>query len=775
MKASYVYSIAVGTTVLMGASAPSIAQSGNDSVALEEIVVTAQKREQTFQTLAISAAVVTDEEITRTGVTSVQDAIRLVPGVKIQNIAGTGSGRVFIRGIGTTSGDEFNSIISNGVNLNLDGVNSNNASNALSSMFDVERVEVLKGPQGTLYGASALGGVVNVITARPKQQFEGTAKVQVGNYDLRNVQAMLNVPIGDTFAIRVTGDTNKRHGYVRGPALYNIFVPPPLVATFGNTRDVAADNHGAVDSKDVRIKAQWKPTDAFTALVSYQNTHDKGTSPTWVNATDAVNGNLVCCNLAAGAPPPFATASWYENRFFDRSSETYSGEFNYDFGRVGILTFLPSHNVIHDKGQELTAAQLATAQNSQQTQDTYELRLNSAAESKMIWVAGLYSTTSDRQLQQDNGLRPPSPATTSTTYTGPVYGLYEVGRPFDTFNAYAQLTFPVTTTLRATAGARYSHNSANYAYQLYRTAHPGAATALYPNGDTVVEQSPTWTEDTSHPSVTWKAGFEYDLATQSLLYGTIATGFKSGGVQMVNTQTEIHQLTPLALGGYDNETSISYELGSKNRFLDNTLQLNGSVFYTIWKNMQLNTIVCVTPGCAPFSDPTYSTWFNAGPSTQYGLEVEGIWAMTNADRINFSMSFMHGEYGKADYDWSAPNTQNGFDGHVHLKGRAMAQTPAAAGNIGYSHTIYLGSGKLTGTLEGEYSSKYEVTHEYFFVGHQQPSYWRNNASLAYELGKLQVNAYVRNLQNKTTIQSVFPFGVQAGEPRLYGASVQMSF
>jgi iron complex outermembrane receptor protein len=291
----------------------------------------------------------------------------------------------------------------------------------------------------------------------------------------------------------------------------------------------------------------------------------------------------------------------------------------------------------------------------------------------------------------------------------------------------------------------------------------------------VVQQSATIASKSSHPSTTWKIGFEHDLAADSMLYGTVATGFKSGGVQIRRNDLPITGLSPLPLGGYDNETSVSFEVGSKNRFLDNRFQVNGAVFYTRWDKMQLNTFVCITPGCIPFNQPTYTTWFNAGPSTQYGLELDTVWAVTSNDRVNFSATFMHGAYGKADYDWGAPNTQGGFDGHVHLGGRAMAQTPAAAANAAYSHAFHIGEGKLTTTLEGEYSAKYETTHEYFFAGHTQPSYFRTNASVTYEQGKVNINAFVRNAQNKSTIQSVFPFGVQGGEPRLYGASLQVAF
>jgi iron complex outermembrane receptor protein len=348
-----------------------------------------------------------------------------------------------------------------------------------------------------------------------------------------------------------------------------------------------------------------------------------------------------------------------------------------------------------------------------------------------------------------------------------------VGKPFETFNVFGQVTYPFTDALRATAGARYAQNNADYTYSLYLTANPCSSppAVACAQSDTVTSSTGNFTEKTSHPATTWSAGLEYDVTPENMLYGRIATGFKSGGVQLRNEAAVIPTPAPLHLGSYKNESSIAYELGSKNRFLGNTLQVNAALFYTTWRNMQLSQIVCVTPGCTPFQDATYPTFYNAGPSTQYGLELDAIWAVTADDRLNLQLSSMHGEYGTTAYYWGAP----GFQGLVNLKGHEMAQTPKLAGTLGYSHVFRIGDGKLTATLENEYSSDYEVTHEYYFAGHTQPAYFRNNVSLTYERGRVQVILYGRNLQNKTTIQSVFPFGVQAGEPRLLGGSLQMSF
>jgi len=758
---------------------------------LEEVIVTAQMREQSFQDLAISASVILPEDLDARGITQIQEALRTVPGVKVQNIAGTGSGRIFIRGIGTTSGDEFDAIIANGVALTLDGVNSNNASNLLTSMFDVERVEVLKGPQGTLYGTSALGGVVNVITSRPKHEWEARARAQFGNFNAKTYQAMLNIPLGEQFAVRVTATKDERDGYVVAPpginSWYDILTaqgfPPFLhdmfIDAFGLDRNASFDDHYGVDTTAYRIRGLWDASENLSIMLSYDYQENGGTSPTWVSPQDARDKNPWCCNLGVppAVPPAFATASWYDNRYFYRESSTLYGQVDYTFGDFATLTFLGSKNQIKDKGQELTAAQLRDNAFSDQTQDTYELRLASASGSFLNWVVGYYYQKSDRKYAINSSDYAPSPGDGT-------YGFFRLGKPFDNSNIYGQVTYPISDRFRLTAGLRYSKTKDDFSYQLYKTENPctpsngpdgvpGTPDDVYcPDSDTVIEIHEFGAAGDSITFTDWKLGFEYDLSESSMLYGHVATGSKAGGLQPINQAVPIVEAKPIALENYLSEESTALEIGTKNRFLDNTMQLNASLFYTKWDNMQLNSLTCVTPGCYPFTDPSYVAFYNAGEATQYGLEAEMVWLPYESGRVNAGLSLMKGEYGPTDYAWGAP----GFSGIVNLDGREMANTPGYAGSVAYSHFFTLfDSHTLTATIQVEFSDSYETTHEYFFDGHRQEAYTKTNVNLAYEIGNWTVNAFVNNIEDELIITSVFPFGVQVGIPRTYGLAVSWHY
>jgi len=800
--------VVAASSVLMGV--PVFAEDAEkmEGHGLEEVVVTAQKREQSFQDLAISAAVLSAEALDVRGITQVQDAIKSVPGVKVQNVAGTGAGRVFIRGIGTTSGDEFDGIKANGVSLNLDGVQSNNASNTLGSMFDVERVEVLKGPQGTLYGSGALGGVVNVITAKPSQDFEGKVKLQAGNYGQQSVQAMINLPVTDTFALRITGTKDERDGYIDKPSWltesgeagwrqvadhegmpYDAIVAPDgtpifpgfgfLLGLVGGIDSTASEfgNHGAQDNQGYRVKGLWTPTDNLSLMLTYDYQEQSGTSPTWVNSDKVREGNLESFDLiqetdpAGMAPPVFATPQWYETRYFYRETDTVTAEVGYTISDFGDLTFTYSHNEIEDLGQELTKEMRNTNDPSLQEQDIVELRLTSPAESEIIWVAGIYYQETDRDYVV-NDYAPSYIVDGVETYTYQNYS-----KPFSNANVYGQITYPLTQNLRVTAGMRFSETEEEVNYSLYKTANPCPIDFPFcPASDTVVEEHVFSDSQSPEQLVTWKLGVEYDLDDSRMVYASLATGAKTGGLQYANTSNPITEPAALTLGEYDPEESISLELGSKNRFLDNTLQVNAALFYTEWDDMQINSLVCAVENCNFSGDinssETYVAWYNADTSTQYGLELDVIWLPTANGRVAFSSSFMKGEYGATDYVWTAP----GFGGIVNLDGREMANTPAYAGALSYTHTFDLGgAGKVEVTIEEEFSDSYEVTHEYWWLGATQESYTRTNLMLHYTYKGFDINLFARNLEDETVIQSTFPFGVQGGEPRIYGASLAYSF
>lgn len=791
-------------------SASTAMQIMAETQGIEEVIVTAQKREQSFQDLAISASVITAEQLEAKGLTQIQDAIKSSPGVKIQNIAGTGSGRVFIRGIGTTSGDEFNGIIANGVSLNLDGINSNNASNMLGSMFDVERVEVLKGPQGTLYGSGALGGVVNVITTRPKlDTFEGKVKVQTGNYGQKSYQGVINIPVSETFALRVNASKDERDGYVDKPDwltedgvagwqqiaanegtpwdpidIPGVGVVFPgyqfLLGFIGNVPDPENSvfgNYGAQDNDGYRVKALFEPNDKFSLLLSYESNEQTGTSSTWVSSANVRDGNLWCCSLiqeteeTAGAPPSFATPQWYERRYFFREDETLTAEINYQMEQFADLTVIYSHNEIKDLGQELTTTELNTNMPTVQKQDIVDIRLNSLADSELIWVAGIYLQDTDRDWAINETAYTPSNVDGS-------YAYLNGGKPFTNANIYGQITYPVNDQLRYTLGGRFSQTQDEIQYSLYKTANPcPTGEPFCPKFDTVTEEHLYTTTGDKESSFTWKAGVEYDLDADRMVYAHVATGFKAPGLQYQNTTDPIMTANQVQLENYKPEESTAFEVGSKNRLLDNTLQINGALYYTEWDNMQVNTLACAnSSGGCNFQDiaagRTFTAWYNATTSTQYGLELDVIWLPIENGELSFSSSFMKGTYGKTSYLWAAP----GFAGEVNLDGHEMANTPSYAGNVKYTHTFDLNNGAVVlATIEEEFSDSYEVTHEWWWLGATQDSFMRTNLSLSYLSDNFDVVAYARNLEDDKTIQSVFPFGVYGGEPRTYGASITFKF
>src|SRR5258706_10387942 len=185
------------------------------SNALQEIVVTAERRRKNLQNAPVSITAINADELAARNITTVDDALRTVPGVALQGNA-NGAG-IYVRGIGSGQDQAFGSPA---VNLNFDGIYQQQPNIPLSSMYDIERIEVLRGPQGTLYGRNATAGSINIITTNPSNQTEAAGSIGLGNYGLKRTEAMINVPMSDAVAVRASMVTERHDGYLR-PSGYN--------------------------------------------------------------------------------------------------------------------------------------------------------------------------------------------------------------------------------------------------------------------------------------------------------------------------------------------------------------------------------------------------------------------------------------------------------------------------------------------------------------------------------------------------------------------------
>ena len=684
---------------------------------VQEVIVTAERHRSPVQKTAASITALTGEELRDKGQTTVESALRNVTGVEVQ--ASPQGGQLFIRGVGANGDSNW---VDPSVALMFDNVYSGRAERVFASMYDVDRVEVLRGPQGTLYGRNATGGTVNVITRNPVFAREGAFNLQVGDYGLRHGNAALNVPVNDALALRVALLREKRDGYFSNGA-------------------VASDLTGA------RVKVLMKPTPALSLLATVDTIENKGAGAT--TAAYSYSADV----------PPFVTWPTYPGGLSDpwqvdglhpaeeRKARftTWSLEANWDLG-WGNLTLIPAYTTSHRYLNTNLITGIAVppglaASVWEENQATAELRIASAPRAATRWVAGLYHFKTDNT---QTGTVPQSGV--------PTWETYGVSVPTRSDAIFAQLTQPVSATLRVTAGARYTRDARRENYGVRSLVGGYDSGILSARND--------------YSAVNYKAGIEYDLAPASMLYAQVASGYKAGGFSTTTTP-------PVA---YAPEKLTAFELGSKNRFLGGRLQLNAELYYYLYKNYQVQYQDYGAPSPNP-DDAPGSVYFaqyvvNADTGRNRGGEAELRYRMTPDDEIGIALAFADARYG------SFAQPQLAWVGST-----PVANTPRRTAHLSYKHDWYLASGaRLTFNVTTKLSDGYRVALTQGLPGGDQhlwqPGYRRSDLYLTRHSPDEAWTAglWVRNLENRAQVANALPFGrVQITDPRTVGANLGYTF
>jgi iron complex outermembrane receptor protein len=711
--------VAYGALAQTGVAEPQQSMASSSSGELATVVITAEHRPVTIQKTAGSITAIGGEDLREHGQTTLESVLQDIPAVEMQ--ASPQGGQIFIRGVGANGDSNW---VDPSVSLNFDGIYSGRAERVFASMYDVDRVEILRGPQGTLYGRNATGGSINIISNLPARKLEGTLNSQVGNFSLRHLDGALNLPVGEILALRLALLREKRDGY------------------FSN-------GGGASNLTGARLKALLKPSGDFSLLATIDTIQSKGLGTTSVGrAYSADVPPVVNWPIYPAYGNPWTVDSAHFADVIDARFTTYSLQADWNLGWA-MLTALPSYT--HSSRYALTNLILGdqTATTWEEDQTTAELRLSSPGSSAIKWVAGLYGFKS-ANVQTGTGVLSTFAAGTLENYGG-------ANTPSNSRAAFGQLTIPLSDALRATAGIRYTRDRKDYTYAVRSTI------GAYDSG--------LQTARNAYSALNYKAGIEYDLAPASLLYAQVSTGYKAGGFST-------SAVPPVA---YAPETLKAFELGSKNRFLGNRLQLNTELYYYQYDNFQAQypdfAAPDPNPDCATVAGGCPNGVFdqfvvNAGRGVNQGGELELRYRATTADEFGAGISYAHARYG----DFAIPAL-------AYLNGTAVTNTPARAVNLSYEHTWDLANG-ATLAFRGaiKFSDGYRVTLARGMPGGDlngdQPGYHRSNASLAYSApaDKWNLSAWVKNIENRAQLTNALPFGrVQVNDPRTLGVNLGYKF
>lgn len=686
----------------------------------DEIIVTAQKKESNAQKTPVALTAYGAQTLATNGVYNISSLTRLTPSVSFGENGG-GASIITLRGV---SGRDTNDTGYSAVAVNIDDVFISRPTGLNASFYDLERVEVLRGPQGTLYGRNATAGVINLITKKPVLgRTEGYVSLSGGNYQTIDADGAVNIPVGDNFAIRGSFESRYHEGY-------------------RNNGDGGRGDDE--NSKGGRLQALYQPTSNLKILVGVSQLHMGGTGSVYdgVPFTYDASGNIATR----------ATTSAYDATHFALNTEGYvnsndtllSGRVEYDFGPatatyIGAYHRLKYKQLWDNDGQATRGyTYLRDELNKDQS---HELRFASNNIPKLDLASGLYYFKGDasnhNRFDKLNGIDPVNVRAYEGSGTTKNYGIF------------GQAGYHILNDVTVSGGVRYSKDkvynySENWVGSLTQDVSSGTAVRAFSITDNGVS---------SH-KVTWHAGLDWQVDPAHLLYAKVDTGYKGGGTTGIG-----------GLMTYKPETIRAYEIGSKNRFFGNKLQANITGFYYDYTNQQVNQYT------VEFGNVTT----NAGKSRIYGVELETVLHMTAKDRLDFSGTYLNAKYTKFDVANGSSN--------LSLSGNRAIQAPKWALNGGYEHVFATSHGEFTFRAQTEFKTAQYFTF-YNRGNDRMGAYTRTDLSIEFHPSntKLTVQGFVRNIENRVVLtnadSSAAVYGAtryQYAAPRTFGGRLRFDW
>jgi iron complex outermembrane recepter protein len=754
------------------------AASPADNEGLEEVVVTAERRTETAQRAPIAISTLSAADITNANITRPGGLTDLAPALQVSDDTGPYS-IFYVRGVGNFAA---NGLSDAALSFNFDGVTVSRSGTS-GFFYDLERVEVLKGPQGTLYGRNATGGAINVISKAPVLgdfQFDGT--LQGGNYTNFREDAMVNLPFGDSAALRVAAFHTQRDGYMSdgtdsqndtGARLsFLVKATETLKITlvgdyFKQGGDLAGGTVTGVTTPFDRVLPTFSPSDRLgffsPQVAAYIQTQK-----------DFLNGaNFV----------PFQNVNHEDNRFWgiDPTIEWKTP--------VGTLTVIPAY-----RDSQVDYASFATGvllrERSHDKQTTVEARLASDNDQALRYVLGAF------YLDDANSV-PTYDVNQQANATFQSYRAGTISRA-----AFANLSYAIVPDVRVSAGLRETRDDKNFAgttvsntiickistpfgpscptagvlpYTLL-AAGPASFPPFVPGPDGTITVLSTINDNNSasYSKLTWHAGADWEITRENLLYASVDTGFKSGGFFF---SADANTFRP--------ETITAFSVGSKNRFLDNRLQANLELYYWKYHDQQISHLS---------TDSHFDTIFpteNVGAATFKGIELDLQARPLLHTTVSADIQYNDGVYNSFVYH--TPNNNGGVSNGtgcpngaapgttytVDCSGKQPPYAPKLTLTAGIQQIVPLpGDGTLVGNGRVHYQSTTLTALEFLSV-EQQPGYAMWDFDLTYNSAKDRffVGAYVDNAFNKTALS--FSFGTPFSQfmtatlqpPRVYGVRI----
>lgn len=730
---------------LLNASSLS-AQTNPADDQLEEVVVTAQKRPQSLQTVGIAINTLKGKDLEALGISNSNQIAEKVPNLTIVSPSGEGGVvSAFIRGIGL---NDFALNNAGPVGYYVDGslISSTNAQ--LTSLFDIEQVEVLKGPQGTLFGRNTTGGAINIISNKPTSTFENTLTVGIDRFSNHRTEGMVSGRINNTANGRLAITSARSGGYIEN---------------LSNGDTVERDNLAARALLDIKMSEHTK------VLLNIHGSKLDGDSDLYGN-TNSINNDFY--------------ASEYGNQSYtlDVESSGLSAQVEWALNNHMQLVSVTSFDHLgkrQDEDLDTLPLQLIEFEyNADIDTLAQELRLQGKTNA-IDWVTGLYFLKEDNQWLMNLNLSdlPIDPV----NFPGLSFGrpVLDGDQALSTAAAFGQLEYQWSSAWNLVLGLRYTELTVDFNFDA------DAPNLAFVTPATGILSGVTFSDELTNRDISGKAAINFTPNSHSLYYASLTRGFKGGGFNggVVNDFNNYP-----ARAKYDPETLTAYELGTKWMLLDNSLRLNMAAFYYDYQDAQVyNSTVDPIFGIAQ------NVVENADTLELYGLDIDLTWQASQALFLQAGLGYTHSEFSK--YLFSVP-TRISEPLAVDIAGETPQNTPELNLNLLGRYTWALGdAGQLVAQADVAYQSKIFFSNGQMLIPGDTSSYDRNealgqpgytlwNARLSWARAdeKLEVGLWGKNLSDKqyqaymVELSQFFGFDqVIRGVPRNVGIDVRYHF
>lgn len=705
---------------------------------LEEVVVTAQKREQSINEIGISINAFSGEEIRQNRIERMSDLGAYIPNVKMADARPGGNPKVVVRGVGV---NDFLVSSNPSTAVYFDGVYSPSIGTISGQFFDLERIEVLKGPQTTMYGRNSTAGTIHAIGRKPTQENNGYLTAGYGNFDTIDAEGAIGGSIGDNVAARISAKTQQRmDGHM-------------------NNQFPGGEDIGEIDRTDVRAQLLFSPSEDIEILTTFTYGHEDSVPGAWSvsgrRITPGFGFRPFCAADRAGEHDPANCSALFghqendgdpytlsENNSWAVDSDEFTGNVSItwetdNFTAKSITGYLdweqrriqsdgiPQTEVVADRNQEIW-------------QFSQEIQLISPGGQFLDWVIGAYFSTGNTELFRPNET--------------PIFGgdtVNTMDNDITTAQAFAQLDWNLTEQWQLITGLRYTWEDNE------NTGGTWADTNSSRDIDAGDRRRAFVDDGFTENDVSWKVGLNFQASDDLLLYAGVTRGFKSGGF-FAGFAGRDEQLQ-----AYDNETIIAYEGGFKATMADGTFQLNASAFYYDYEDIQTNTNEIVGAAFIVKFD-------NISEAEVVGAEIDAHWQPAEGLDLRLGIGILDTEVGDFTF---------GGAGRFVPKGNELPNAPELSISALARYEWALNSDyrlALSGSVSSFDETFQEVENVLRNKINTSATLVNARLQLAPVHGRWDLALWSRNLTDEEYVVSSFqnPSNIQSiyNLPRTYGAS-----